>query len=58
MNRIRCKECGHTIAYEIEPINDKGQISIMCNNRKANGEKCRTINIIKEADYEHTSETD
>lgn len=58
MGKIRCKECGHIIAYEIEPINDKGQISIMCNNRKANGEKCRTINVIKGADYEHTSETD
>lgn len=58
MNKIRCKECGHTIAYEIEPINDKGQISIMCNNRKANGEKCRTINIIKGADYEHTTKAD
>ena len=47
MRKIRCKECGHTIAYAIEPINDKGQISIMCNNRKPNGEKCRTINIIE-----------
>lgn len=47
MIKIRCKECGHIIAFENEPINDKGEISIMCNNRKPNGERCKTINIIK-----------
>lgn len=46
MNKIRCKECGNIIAYEVEAINDKGQISIMCNNRKPNGKRCKTINII------------
>ena len=45
MKDIRCKECGHIIAKEIEPIKD-GSISIMCNNRKANGQRCKTVNII------------
>ena len=45
--KIRCSECGNIIAFEIEPINDKGEISIMCNHRKANGERCKTINIIR-----------
>lgn len=44
--KIRCRECGNIIAYEIDPINDKGKISIMCNNRKPNGKRCKTINII------------
>lgn len=44
--KIRCKECGNIIAYENEPINEKGEISIMCNNRKPNGTRCKTINII------------
>lgn len=43
---IRCSECGHIIALEIEPINDKGEISIMCHNIKPNGKRCKTINII------------
>ena len=46
MKKIRCKECGNIIAFENEPINDKGEISIMCNNRKANGQRCKTVNII------------
>ena len=44
--KIRCSECGNIIAYENEPINDRGEISIMCNNRKPNGKRCKTINII------------
>ena len=54
--KIRCSECGNIIAFENEPINDKGEISIMCNNRKPNGKRCnnrkpngkrcKTINII------------
>ena len=44
--KIRCSECGNIIAYENEPINDKGDISIMCNNRQPNGKRCKTINII------------
>ena len=44
--KIRCYECGNIIAYENEPINDRGEISIMCNNRKPNGKRCKTINII------------
>ena len=47
MKKIRCKECGHIIAMEIEPIT-KGAISIMCNNRKPNGERCKTVNRIGE----------
>lgn len=47
MNKIRCKECGHIIAMEIEPVK-QGVISIMCNNRKPNGERCKTINLIGE----------
>lgn len=46
MEKIRCKECGNIIAFLLEPINDKGEISIMCNNRKPNGKRCKTINII------------
>lgn len=45
--KIRCSECGNLIAYENEPINDRGEISIMCNHRKPNGDRCKTINIIK-----------
>ena len=44
--KIRCYECGNIIAYENEPITDRGEISIMCNNRKSNGKRCKTINII------------
>lgn len=44
--KIRCKECGSIIAIENEPINDKGEISIMCNNRKPNGKRCKTVNVI------------
>ena len=44
--KIRCSECGNIIAFENEPINDRGEISIMCNNRKPNGKRCKTINII------------
>lgn len=46
MKKIRCQECGAIIAHENQPINDKGEISIMCNNRKSNGERCKTVNII------------
>ena len=45
--KIRCVECGNIIAFELEPISDKGKISIMCNSRKPNGKRCKTINIIK-----------
>lgn len=44
--KVRCRECGNIIAFENEPINDKGEISIMCNHRKPNGKRCKTINII------------
>lgn len=46
MKKIRCKECGTIIAFENEPI-EKGEISIMCNARKPNGERCKTVNIIR-----------
>ena len=46
MKKIRCKECGAIIAFEVTHI-EKGEISIMCNARKPNGERCKTVNIIK-----------
>lgn len=46
MKKIRCKECGHIIAYEVEPLKI-GEISIMCNARKPNGIRCKTVNQIK-----------
>ncbi len=55
--KIRCSECGNIIAYENEPINDKGEISIMCNNRKPNGKRCKTINIIKSKKVVNKMET-
>lgn len=47
--KIRCRECGNIIALQIEPITGRGKISIMCNNRKPNGERCKTINIIEKS---------
>lgn len=44
--KIRCSECGNIIAFMNEPINDKGEISIMCNNRKPNGQRCKAVNVI------------
>ncbi len=46
MKKIRCKECGHIIAHQIEPIVG-GEITIMCNNKKPSGERCKTINSIR-----------
>ena len=47
IKKIRCCECGNIIAFEIEPIDRNGVISIMCNHRKPNGFKCKTVNYIK-----------
>ena len=44
--KVRCRECGHIIAHITKPI-ESGEISIMCNARKSNGKRCKTINIIK-----------
>lgn len=44
--KIRCKECGNIIAFENEPIKGEGEISIVCNHRKPNGKRCKTVNII------------
>lgn len=44
--KIRCKECGNIIAFENEPITGEGEISIVCNHRKPNGKRCKTVNII------------
>lgn len=46
LKKIRCKECGNIIAFEVTPI-EKGEITIMCNNRKPNGQRCKTVNVIK-----------
>ena len=46
MKKIRCKECGAIIAYENEPITS-GEISILCTARKPNGQRCKTVNLIK-----------
>lgn len=43
--KIRCKECGNIIAFEVKPI-EKGEITIMCNARKVNGQRCKTVNVI------------
>jgi phage FluMu protein Com len=52
MKKIRCSECGGIIALEIEPITEKGEISIMCNNRKPNGKRCKTINLINRKSFD------
>lgn len=44
--KYRCRECGNILAFINEPINDKGEISIMCNHKKQNGQRCKTVNII------------
>ena len=31
---------------EIKPFTGEGTISIMCNNRKSDGKRCKSINII------------
>ena len=43
--KIRCRECGHIIAHITKPIIG-GEISVMCNARKPNGKRCKTINLI------------
>jgi len=44
--KIRCKTCGHIIAFVKEPITG-GEISIMCNNRLPSGNRCKTVNLIR-----------
>ena len=46
MKKIRCKECGAILAFEMAPI-ISGELSIMCNHRKPNGDRCKTKNLIK-----------
>lgn len=49
-NKIRCTECGNVIAMEIKPFPGDGAITIMCNNKKPNGKRCKTINLIGNID--------
>ena len=46
MKKIRCTECGAILAFETSPITG-GEISILCNARKPNGQRCKTQNLIK-----------
>ena len=50
IKKIRCRECGNIIAYQITELQGKGEIQIMCNHRKPNGKKCKTVNAIKADD--------
>ncbi|MGN0423524.1 MAG: hypothetical protein ACI4EY_12440 [Lachnospiraceae bacterium] len=41
MKKIKCEECGATIAM----IDDEGRLHIMCNHR-AGKRKCKNVNVI------------
>lgn len=43
--KIRCSECGEILAFENESA-EGITITVMCNNRKPNGERCKTVNIL------------
>ena len=45
MRKIRCSECGAVIAMENNTADGK-TITVMCNNRKYNGTRCKTVNVI------------
>lgn len=45
MRKIRCTECGATIAIE----NDDGTITVMCNHRRRDGKRCKVVNVIARA---------